>query len=373
MGLPRSKYVKEGEEGVYHCFNRCVRRAFLCGYDTLTGKDFSHRKAWIVDRLRYLASIFAIEVCAYAVMENHPHSILRTRPDIVDSWSDHEIAAHWIELCPQKRRRKANPMPPIEEQILSLAHCPDQIAVLRKRLCSLSWFMAKLNEHIARMANKEDKVKGRFWESRFKCQALLDEAAIAACMVYVDLNPIRAGVASTPENSNFTSIQERIRAWQNEMTTVGSHSSEESEPALSVSTGGDSLQLGNTEDLLATAPKTVFIEQSLLDASADCRLCPIQSSSSRRGILEISAVDYLNLVDRSGRMIRSDKVGFIDADLDPILNRIGAIPKAWAKTISHFGSAFWLAAGRLVQMRNFADRLDKCWFKGLATARSAFA
>ena len=86
MALPRSKYVREGQEGVYHCFSRCVRRAFLCGFDTLTRRDFSHRKAWLVDRLRYLAAIFAIEVCAYAVMETHDHTILRTRPDIVARW-----------------------------------------------------------------------------------------------------------------------------------------------------------------------------------------------------------------------------------------------------------------------------------------------
>jgi putative transposase len=91
MALPRSKYVQEGQEGVYHCFSRCVRRAFLCGFDQLTGRDFSHRKAWVVDRLRYLAAIFAIDVCAYAVMATHDHTILRTRPDIVATWSGHEV------------------------------------------------------------------------------------------------------------------------------------------------------------------------------------------------------------------------------------------------------------------------------------------
>jgi len=55
MGWPRKKYVKDGQEGVFHCFSRCVRRAYLYGYDPVTGKDFSHRKAWIVDRLRHLA------------------------------------------------------------------------------------------------------------------------------------------------------------------------------------------------------------------------------------------------------------------------------------------------------------------------------
>ncbi|MBN2321607.1 MAG: transposase, partial [Acidobacteria bacterium] len=83
MALPRSKYVQEGKEGVYHCFCRCVRRAFLYGFDAHSGRDYSHRKEWLVNRLRHLASIFALDVCAYSVMDNHYHTILRTRPDIV--------------------------------------------------------------------------------------------------------------------------------------------------------------------------------------------------------------------------------------------------------------------------------------------------
>jgi putative transposase len=98
MGLPRSVYVQEGQEGVYHCFSRCVRRAFLSGFDVLTGRDFSHRKGWLVDRLRHLAGIFAIDVCAYAIMENHYHTIVRTRPDIVAGWSDRELAIRWLTL-----------------------------------------------------------------------------------------------------------------------------------------------------------------------------------------------------------------------------------------------------------------------------------
>jgi len=72
--------------------------------------------------------------------------------------------------------------------------------------------MQLLNQYIARQANIEDKVTGCFWESRFKSQALLDERALLTCMAYVDLNPIRAAMAKTPENSDYTSIQERIKA-----------------------------------------------------------------------------------------------------------------------------------------------------------------
>jgi len=84
--------------------------------------------------------------------------------------------------------------------------------VYRTRLHDLSWFMRTRNEDIARRANAEDGVKGRFWEGRFKSQALLDEPALLAALAYVDLNPIRAGIAETPEDSDYTSIQDRIRA-----------------------------------------------------------------------------------------------------------------------------------------------------------------
>src|SRR5512145_105906 len=104
MALPRSKYVRDGEEGVYHCYSRCVRRAFLCGFDPVTGRDFSHRKTLIVDRLHFLASIFTVDVCAYSVMDTHLHNVLRLRPDIAAAWSDLEVATRWITLSPKKKK-----------------------------------------------------------------------------------------------------------------------------------------------------------------------------------------------------------------------------------------------------------------------------
>jgi hypothetical protein len=76
-------------------FARCVRRALLCGADPYTGQDFSHRKEWILDRMRELAGLFAVEVCGYSVMSNHLHPVLRNRPDIAEQWSDDEIALRW--------------------------------------------------------------------------------------------------------------------------------------------------------------------------------------------------------------------------------------------------------------------------------------
>ena len=356
MGLPRSKYVQEDQEGVYHCFCRCVRRAYLYGVDAVTNQDFSHRKAWIVDRMKHLATVFAVEVCAYAIMSNHYHNILRTRPDIVATWSDREVAMRWLELCPHKPKSKKAPIPSMEDQILTLLASPRRIAELRKRLCSLSWFMGRLNEFIARAANKEDKVKGRFWESRFKCQSLLDDIAIIACMSYVDLNPIRAGLAATPEESDFTSIQERIRAWQRENMAAGP-----SQPSQSIQQNIVSISNSSSE-------QTSDRNQS----HSDSWLCSVFSDSQHRGMLDMTEAQYFDLVDQSGRALRSGKRGAINPDLAPILLRIGAKPEAWLDTISYFGSKFRLAAGRHTNLRRFADKLGRRWFTGISTARAAF-
>ena len=374
MALPRSKYVREGQEGVYHCFSRCVRRAFLYGFDALTCRDFSHRKAWIVDRLRFLAAIFAIEVCAYSVMENHYHTILRTRPDIITLWSDQEVATRWLTLFPRHRDLQGTPILPTEKEASALADCPLRIAQLRKRLCSLSWFMGRLNEFIARAANKEDSVKGRFWESRFKCQALLDEAAIAACMVYVDLNPIRAGLAGSPEQSDFTSIQERIRAWQKETMTTASIPSQAAQDIQPGSPATNMQMLDNAGKIDNPPLEPILaLDHSLDDPLSSCWLCPISSDFQRRGILKMTTAEYFALVDMSGRIMRSDKRSSIDADLAPILLRIGANPEAWLDIISRFGSRFRLAAGLLSNLRSFADQLGRRWLKGVASARVAFA
>lgn len=361
MGLPRSKYVREGEEAFVHTLTRCVRRAFLYGEDALTGRDFSHRKQWIVDKLHVLAAVFAIDVCAYCIMGNHYHLVLRILADIVAAWSDLEVATRWLTLFPRYCAGKKSL--PVEDQIRFLAACPERIAILRKRLCSLSWFMRVLNESIARAANKEDDVKGRFWESRFKCQVLLDTAAIAACMAYVDLNAIRAGIAPTPEASDFTSIQERILAWQRENSSpVSAQTSQDIHSIENTSMS----PLGNSIPAPASAATDVPVP-------SPSWLCPIQSDSHRRGILNMTEAEYLDLVDRSGRILRAGKRGAIDPELAPILIRIGARPEEWFDTVSRFGSRFRLAAGMLPNLRAFADLIGRRWLTGVTAARDAFA
>jgi hypothetical protein len=202
MRRAREQVVDLSVTPYYHCMSRCVRRAFLCGEDPYTGESYEHRKAWVRERLRALAALFAIDVCAYAVMSNHLHVVLRVVVDRAAGWSDEEVARRYTRLHPMAVASW--------EATLTGAQRSELVETWRQRLCDLSWMMRTLNEHIARKANKEDKVRGRFWEGRFKSQPILDERGLLVCMAYVDLNPMRAGLADSIETSEFTSIEERL-------------------------------------------------------------------------------------------------------------------------------------------------------------------
>jgi REP element-mobilizing transposase RayT len=215
MTYPRSHLI-DPNGGTYHVCSRCVRRAFLFSTDSVTGKDFSHRRDWIENRILELSDIFTVSVYAYAVISNHYHIVLRI-DDV--NLSDEEVTTRWLKLCPG--RRVDNHAADIQiVRKAALLNDPFRISEIRSRLSSLSWFMRFINEPLARLANKEDDCKGRFWEGRFKSQALLDEASVLACMVYVDLNPVRAGIARDIDDSDFTSIKRRCKN-QDEKEPVG--------------------------------------------------------------------------------------------------------------------------------------------------------
>ena len=195
----------------FHCMARCVRRAFLCGKDKFSGKNYEHRRQWIVDRLKELANIFALEICAYAVMSNHYHVVLHINRGKVKNWDAREILHRWTQLFAGPYLVKCY----LARDVLSkaeLLRVEEYASEYRSRLMDISWYMRCLNEHLARLANKEDNCKVRFWEGRYKSQALLDEAALLTCMAYVDLNPVWANTA-TLETSEYTSIKDRIEAY----------------------------------------------------------------------------------------------------------------------------------------------------------------
>ncbi len=209
MTYPRSHLVDSGG-GIYHLGSRCVRRAFLCGNDPVTGLNFDHRRKWLEDRILTLSEIFAVDLYGYAVMSNHYHIVLNLDPGKLSTWSDEQIATKWLALFPPCRSRKNADGNLEHEKTLVLNNKP-RLKILRERLGSLSWYMRCLNEPIARKANKEDGCKGRFWEGRFDSQRVLDTQGLLACMVYVDLNPMRVGLAEDVLKMEHTSLMRRLQ------------------------------------------------------------------------------------------------------------------------------------------------------------------
>ncbi|MEE4383126.1 MAG: transposase [Pseudomonadales bacterium] len=289
--------------GFYHCVSRCVRRAWLCGDDPATGRNFDHRRGWIEARLLDLAQSFAVSLYAWAVMSNHSHVVLRIDPGAADTWSDEDVARRWARLS-----RGIEPMSEAEQERRArvLLMQPDRLAALRQRLGSLSWFMRFLNEAVARAANAEDDCTGRFWEGRYKCQALLDESAVLACMTYVDLNPIRAGIADTLKDSDFTSIQRRLRA---------------------VDRGA--------------VPR-------------DALLLPLTGPGT--GGPELTVRAYVELVARTGRSLSTPKIPA----------GIRASPDWWTGCVLRIEEVFGAAVGLPVSLQRFAITTGRSRLRGLA-------
>lgn len=207
----RAEQFSADEICIVHAVQRCVRRAFLAGYDAINKIDYSFRREWIRRRMESLASVFGIDVLGYAVMSNHLHLILRNRPDVVAEWSDEEVVTRWLRVFPGKRLDE-HLAEPTRHDVQALLSQPHRVALVRRRLADISWFMRALAEPIARMANRQDQCTGRFWEGRFKAQRIVDEAGLLACAMYVDLNPVRAAMAQSPDEALHTSAYDRIAA-----------------------------------------------------------------------------------------------------------------------------------------------------------------
>jgi hypothetical protein len=283
---------------------QALRRAFLCGVDHYSGKDYEHRRQWVVDRIRLLSSLFGIDVCAYAVMSNHYHLVLKACPDQLEDLSDDDIMDRWCALFKGplliQRYRDGEDLKAFERATIS-----DIVNVWRSRLFSISWFMRCLNQPIARQANLEDECTGKFWESRFTSQALKSEEALLSGMAYVDLNPVRTGMAETPETSSHTSIRERIQPEFDLQQAID-----------------DQTDCGDLLDFRTPLKPLLSFENRL-------------ANELQTGIL-FNFEEYLALVDWTGRIIRSDKRGHIEEGLPPILDRLQITADQWRINTTQF-------------------------------------
>ena len=244
--------------------------------------------------------MFSLDLCAYAVMSNHYHVVLHLS-SAYKEWSAEDVVARWgrIHKVPEW----------LSSADATTAH--SVVACWRERLASISWFMKCMNEPLARLANREDGCKGRFWEGRFRSQALLDEDAVLKCMAYVDLNPVRAKIADSPEASDHTSVQARIEE----------------------------------------RPRS---------------LAPMRNQAEDGFRLPLTLPEYLSLVDWTGRVLRSDQRGAIDEALPPILDRLSAVSDpTWLLDMRHLTRRYFRAVGTPGSLLRYREQLGQQRLKGL--------
>ena len=326
MTKPRKQLIDADTTPFYHIVSRCVRRSFLCGIDA-QGNNFEHRRQWIEDKILALPHIFAIHVCAYAVMSNHYHLVLEIDAAQAEAWTTEDVIRRWHRLFKgnlfSQRFVRGEALAAAEREALD--NC---VAVWRSRLVDISWFMRQINEPIARDANAEDNCTGRFWEGRFKSQALLDEKALAACMAYVDLNPVRAKMAKTPEQSDYTSAKRRI----NKAKSAHNPNHKQQQPKSLRAFAGNPRQ-----DMPAGLP--------------------------------FKLTDYLELLDWTGKQVRANKRGAIASELPPILERLNIDPKHWLYSATQFESRFKGLVGGAYKLKQACQKLGYQRTPGLGSCR----
>ena len=324
MTMARAHLVDPAVTRWYHCITRCVRRAFLLGESDGTGS----RKDWIERRLQELAEIFAVAVGGFSVMDNHLHVLVRLDPDTAKDWSDEEVVRRWGRLFPPRDKAR-QPLPVSQTWVEWRLKDARWVATARTRLQSLSWFMKCLKEPLSRLANRQDKARGAFFEGRFKSVAILDDESLLATCTYIDLNPVAAGIVEVPEASPHTSITTRVEHVKAQ---------------------------GRTDDLKAAEQGSVAGSAASAGLEESIWLCPIEDrrrlESSREGMLEgFSLGSYLALVDFTGRLFRDGKA-VISAEVAGILARLGSSAERWHSRLEK------LKTGRLLG-RFFAASRDR--------------
>jgi putative transposase len=298
MTIPRAKQVSLEHTPYYHCISRCVRRAFLCGKDRFTGRDYSHRRAWIEKRFVQLSTVFAIDVVAYAVMSNHFHVVVRINDRRPMQWSEEEVIERWSRLF----------------RVTDNMKNAGNVQLWRERLASISWYMRCINEPLARWANREDDCVGRFWQGRFKLQALLDEASLLKCMAYVDLNPVRAGLIKDPRSAPFTSIKARSNGTDEHLVPLRDQASDSANP------------------------------------------------------LWLDRREYLELVDWTAHAIRRRMQPKVAGGTPSALGNIGIVDSSWLREIRNYGRWYFRAVGSIAALERYRCRLGVQWLKGTGRA-----
>ena len=341
--LARAEVFAADEIAIVHVMNRTVRRCFLLGDDPVTGKNYDHRKEWLDDQLVHQAKHFGIDLLCQAIMSNHFHLVLRSRPDVVAEWDDTEVARRWLMLCPAARDEFRQPIAPTEVELNRLRNNKEKLADIRLRLSDISWWMRLLSQNIAQRANHDDQEVGKFWQARYRAVRLLDETAVLACAAYVDLNPIRAAMAETIEGSDYTSAQKRVRELQVRRSSQPSSTSRSKTKTVTAKTANaNAASVGSRHCARHLAP--VDLKERTAAPGPDVHKGG--SRCSNKGFLPMPTDAYLELLDWTARQVVRGKAGATPQHIPKLMDRLGLNEQTWCSLVKDFGRLFSVVAGQ---------------------------
>jgi putative transposase len=352
MATPRHRVVTKGVSGCYLATTVCTRRLLMCTEGPDSGDRGLNVKKVICDRMDELSEVYTIGTYAYAVMKNHHHTVLAVSVEEAEALAPVEVVRRWFKIHPPARYKKNREESVLEEEIALVVDDVDRVKELRSRLCDPSWYMKDLNEYVARLANDALKESGPFWQPRFHCKRLADKRAILMAMIYVDSNPIRSGLAQSPEQSKYTGCYDRINAIraQKEINHLMKLSKKKA--------------LSHAErKRWARAMKSIKKAKSLIQLSPD----------DPRNILGLTELEYLKLLDWTGRQVKPDKKGFIPEWFPPILKRIGIRQQYYPESIRNLEGLFRCIVGSVSTLREAAQKAGRTWFVGLTASRLTFS
>ena len=210
--IPRSRIAPHDEVGIFHCYNRTAKKLTLCGVDPVSKIDYSGRVIWMLESLQILAATMLVDILRVSFMRNHYHLMLRTRPDLVRRLSNQEVVQRMVDLSPNclVNQLKLPSSTPHDVKVAKAVKNAKLVKRFRHRLSDISWLMKLFGQNIGQRINRELDDRGAVFEGRYKMNRLESPAAVLACALYIDLNPIRAGRCTTPEESVNTSIYMQI-------------------------------------------------------------------------------------------------------------------------------------------------------------------
>lgn len=341
---PRKDVYDPTKSGCYHCFTHTMNDVWFT--------DEEQRQ--LMMRVELLAGIFSIDVANFAIMSNHYHLLLRSRPELIKDWSDAEVIRRYSRLN-SKRLVLKDELD--SEAIEALLSEKQKLELYRVRLGDISWFMRMLNESVACEFNVRHNRKNPVWSSRFKMQALLEDKAILACAVYIDLNHIRAGITKTINESRCNSIYLRIHdivKYLRHLRSLDGNAQAELDEEASTFCEGDIANLSNQSPRERPLSGWLLPVHQAGDGS---------TASNRRasdtGLLNMTEGEYISLVEASAQIPHPDKPCYQDPKLPPLAERLGFTAEAWNEVLAGKLSQIGRVLGPVAAVRRFSQTRGK--------------